>query len=383
MKDEPDIIKELREDEKLGKIKNLPKDKQDTSDVDNENFDKEFAGTVHVFEEKIKDEEGNINLEDIEKNFEIIFENYHIAITLADEKERIVSWNKYTEELFNMDEKELFMKPVEKLYPTEEWKKIREKNIRQKGIKYKLETKMIRKDEELFDAEISLCILKGKDGKTAGSIGIIRDITKLKNTERKLTESEEKYRTIFENSAVAITLTDENENIISWNNYAEKLLEMGKEELYMKPVKSLYPPNEWTKIRNQNVRQKGMQHHLETKILRKNKDPIEVDISLSVLKNHEGLIVGSIGVIKDITEQKKIEHELEYKHNLLQSLLDNIPDSIYFKDEKNRFIKVNKAKASHSKTKPKDMQGKTDFDFFSKEEARQSSEGCRTLDFNN
>ncbi|MCK4995595.1 MAG: PAS domain S-box protein, partial [Thermoplasmatales archaeon] len=241
MKDEPDIIKELREDEKLGKIKNLPKDKQDTSDVDNENFDKEFAGTVHVFEEKIKDEEGNINLEDIEKNFEIIFENYHIAITLADEKERIVSWNKYTEELFNMDEKELFMKPVEKLYPTEEWKKIREKNIRQKGIKYKLETKMIRKDEELFDAEISLCVLKGRDGKTAGSIGIIRDITKLKNTERKLTESEEKYRTIFENSAVAITLTDENENIISWNNYAEKLLEMGKEELYMKPVKSLYP----------------------------------------------------------------------------------------------------------------------------------------------
>ena len=233
---------------------------------------------------------------------------------------------------------------------------------------------MIRKDEEPFDAEISLCILKGRDGKTAGSIGIIRDITKLKNTERKLTESGEKYRTIFENSAVAITLTDENENIISWNKYAETLLEMGKEELYMKPVRSLYPPEEWKKIRNQNVRQKGMQHHLETKILRKNKDPIDVDISLSVLKNHEGLIVGSIGVIKDITEQKKIEHELEYKHNLLQSLLDNIPDSIYFKDEKNRFIKVNKAKASHSKTKPEDMQGKTDFDFFSKEEAEQSFE---------
>ena len=99
------------------------------------------------------------------------------------------------------------------------------------------EIKMIRKDEEPFDAEISLCILKGRDGKTAGSIGIIRDITKLKNTERKLTESGEKYRTIFENSAVAITLTDENENIISWNKYAEKLLEMGKEELYMKPGK--------------------------------------------------------------------------------------------------------------------------------------------------
>ena len=72
MKDEPDIIKELREEEKLGKIKNLSKDKQDISDVDNENFDKESAGTVHVFEENLKGEERNINLEGIEKNFEIL-----------------------------------------------------------------------------------------------------------------------------------------------------------------------------------------------------------------------------------------------------------------------------------------------------------------------
>ena len=115
MKDEPDIIKELREEEKLGKIKNLSEDRQDISDFENENFDKEAVGTVHVFEGNLKGEERKIYLEDMERNFEIIFENCHIAITLADEKERIISWNKYTEELFNMDERELFMKPVEKL----------------------------------------------------------------------------------------------------------------------------------------------------------------------------------------------------------------------------------------------------------------------------
>ncbi len=371
MKNEPDIIKELKKEEKLGKLKNLSKNAHDILDT-KETCYETYDGTINVFKKTLKENEKKNIFENIEEKYKVIFENYAIAITLADEKERIISWNNYTEELFNMDERDLFKRPVETLYPENEWKKIREKNIRQEGLKYKFETKMIKKDKSLFDVEISLSILKGKEGKIVGSVGIIRDITNLKNTERELFDSEEKYRTIFENSAIAITLTDENENIISWNKYTEHLLGMTKEDLYMKPVESLYPIEEWKKIRKQNIRQKGMQHQLETKILRINNEPIDVNISLSVLKNHEGLIIGSIGVIKDITEQKKIENELEYKHNLLQSLLDNIPDSIYFKDKENRFIKVNKAKAEHSNTKPEKMIGKTDFDFFLKEEAERS-----------
>jgi PAS domain S-box-containing protein len=193
--------------------------------------------------------------------------------------------------------------------------------------------------------DISLSVLKDHKGEIIGSIGVIRDISERKDYDKKLKESEERYRTIFDNSAVAIMLTDEKENIISWNKYAENMLNMNEKDLYMKPVNSLYSPEEWKRIRKENVRQKGMQHHLETKILRKNDEPLEVDISLSVLKDHNGDIVGSIGVIKNISERKKMEAKLSYEKNLLQSLLDSIPDSIYFKDKDSKFIKVNKAKA--------------------------------------
>ena len=373
MKDEPDIIKELRKEEKLGKLKILSLEEDDTQ-VTNETYRESPDGTVHVFEEPLKRTGEDIKIEDIAIRYSSIFENYAIAITIADEKERIISWNKYAEELLNMDENDLSLRNVSSLYPPEEWKKIRAENIRNKGMKNKIETKMIKKNGELLDVEMSLCILKGVEGKIVGSIAVIQDITKLKITERKLTESEEKYRSIFENSAVAITLTDENEKIISWNKYTENLLGMAEKDLYMKPVETLYPSEEWKKIRGENIRQKGMQHHLETKILRKNNVPIDVDISISVLKNNEGAIIGSIGVIKDITEQKRIENELEYKHNLLQSLLDNIPDSIYFKDKEGRFIKVNKAKAKHSNTTSEKMIGKTDLDFFLKDVAVKSIE---------
>jgi two-component system, sensor histidine kinase and response regulator len=182
--------------------------------------------------------------------------------------------------------------------------------------------------------------------------------------------SDEKYRIIFENSAVAITVTDEQERIVSWNHYTEALLGMTKDDLNLKPVQSLYPAEEWNRMRSQNIRQKGMQHHFETTILRKNKEPLEVDISLSVMKDSQGKIIGSIGVIKDITDQKIAERAFAYEHTRLQALLDNIPDSIYFKDEQNKFVLVNKAKAAHSNTQPDVMVGKTDFQFLGPEEAK-------------
>jgi len=117
-----------------------------------------------------------------------------------------------------------------------------------------------------------------------------------------------------------------------------------------------------------------MQHHLETKIIMSNNELIDVDISLSVLKNHEGEVIGSIGVIKDITEEKKIQRRLAFERELLQSLLDNIPDSIYFKDENSKFVKVNKAKAEHSNVAPEEMIGKTDLDFKHKEDAMRIHE---------
>ena len=132
-----------------------------------------------------------------------------------------------------------------------------------------------------------------------------------KKAERQLQIAEERYRTIFENSAVAITVVDGDEHLVSWNKFTETLLGMNREDLYMRPVKSLYPAEEWEKIKNHDVKQKGMQHHLETQILKKDGEVIDVDISLSVLKNPEEKTTLSIGIIRDITERKKAERKLK------------------------------------------------------------------------
>ncbi len=140
----------------------------------------------------------------------------------------------------------------------------------------------------------------------------LSDITEHKKAEYERQLAEDKYRVIFENSAVAITMVDEHERLISWNRFTEDLLGMDRDDLYLKPVRLLYPAEEWERIRAYHLRQKGMQHHLvETRMIKKDGSIIEVDISLSVLTNAEGKTTGSIGIIRDITEHKKAEEKIK------------------------------------------------------------------------
>ncbi|MFC1490464.1 response regulator [Candidatus Latescibacterota bacterium] len=68
-------------------------------------------------------------------------------------------------------------------------------------------------------------------------------------------------------------------------------------------------------------------------------------------------------------ELARIKNELYNERKLLDILLENIPDSIYFKDKNARFVRVSKSLASMFNMKPQELIGKTDKDFFPKEVA--------------
>ncbi len=369
MKNDSDIVKTLREEERLGKLQNQTTNTTTEPELSNQLVkQKQCVPTLAKEPARYEPKRTIIDLVSPQEKYETIFENFSVAITLADNEERIVSWNKYTEELLNMRESDLFMKPVCSLYPPDEWEKIRKENVRQKGIRYRMETKMLRRDEGSFDVDVSICILKGFKGEIVGSVAIITDITELKNIEKELKESEKKYRTIFDNSAVAITMTDEHEKIISWNKYAEMLLGMNKDDLFLKPVQDLYPVSEWKKIRSQNIRQKGMQHHLETKIQKKNNEQIDVDISLSVLKNHEDRVVGSIGVMKDISARKRIEKNLEESEKKFKLLYEKAPVPYHTLSPEGLITDVNEKWCQAFGYTKDEVRGKFIFDFISEHE---------------
>jgi len=237
--------------------------------------------------------------------FKVVFENSPSAITVTDSQERIVAWNPMAEKMLGMTRVDLFNQPVSSLYTPQEWKRIRSMNIRHKGMLSNIDTQVICKDGSLLDVSASISVLKDTKGKVIGSIGILYDVTREKLAQHQMRESENKLRIILDNSAAAITMTDEKEQIISWNSFAEKLFGMSAQDLICRPVSSLYPPDEWKAIRSLNIRETGFMHHLETKAMRKDGSIIDVDLSVNVLKDDKGKIVGSVGMLQDITDRKR------------------------------------------------------------------------------
>ncbi len=261
-----------------------------------------------------------------QKNLEAIFDAVPVGMLLADENVNITHVNPAIKQIVRRDNSQMIDQPIGNALGCihcmcDEQRCGRTTScsacIFRKTIKGVLDS-----GQPVHDAEIrSTLVIDGKettlwvrmsaepvvmDGRRYVVVAV-DDITERKEAEQKLQSVESRYRTIFENSAVAITMADEQERLVSWNRFTETLLHMGAEDLLLRPVQSLYPAQEWTRIRACNVRQRGMQHHLETRMIRKDGRVIDVDISLSVLKNSEGQATGSIGVIRDISERKQAE----------------------------------------------------------------------------
>jgi PAS domain S-box-containing protein len=84
-----------------------------------------------------------------------------------------------------------------------------------------------------------------------------------------------------------------------------------------------------------------------------------------LIRDAEGLVIGIRTTLQNMKAYKEVEAALAQERDLLHTLLDNIPDCIYFKDMEGRFIRINKGLAELLDLQtPDEAVGKTDFDFY-------------------
>jgi PAS domain S-box-containing protein len=89
-------------------------------------------------------------------------------------------------------------------------------------------------------------------------------------------------------------------------------------------------------------------------------------------RDGRGNILGTIGITRDITERKQAEQTIASERTLFRTVIDNLPDCIYAKDEAGRKILANPADLKNLRCKTEaEAIGKTDFEFFSREIAEK------------
>ena len=166
------------------------------------------------------------------------------------------------------------------------------------------------KNGEAIAASLAITVERDPQGWVRFLDFVVEDITKQKEIEKDLSRSRELFKVIFDNSAAAITVTDKDEKIIAWNPFAEQMFEMTREDLFNKPIKDLYPEREWRKMRKLKIRQKGSLSGISTEVIKKDGTLLDVDASISIIKDAQGNVVGSIGILRDTTKQRRVQEML-------------------------------------------------------------------------
>ena len=125
----------------------------------------------------------------------------------------------------------------------------------------------------------------------------------------------------------------------------------------------------------QTIIRTGQLLNIEEKETHPNRPDTWVSTIKLPLTDNNGNIIGTFGISRDVTKRKQAEEELAQEQYLMRTLMDNLPDHIYFKDHESHFLRVNKALAQFlGLNDPAQAIKKTDFDFFTGEHAQQAYE---------
>lgn len=172
---------------------------------------------------------------------------------------------------------------------------------------------------------------------------------KAEQMEAALRDSEERFRSVVESTPDAIVLADYRGTIISLNKSAQRLFGYAEEEILGKPLTVLMP------ARYRDAHQKGIERSrtatcprligktIELRGLRKDGSEFPLELSLATWKTPSGTFYS--GIIRDITERKQAEQELERLSRRHELTLDSAGEGIYGLDLQGNTTFVNQAAA--------------------------------------
>lgn len=171
-------------------------------------------------------------------------------------------------------------------------------------------------------------ILDGQ-GEVSQVVTVIRDITRRKQAQEALQQSENRFRSVVEHSLDGIILQDAEANIVFANPASTEILGYTLDEFLALPQQSMVPPDQWPILLTaEERRSRGQADHYEVEVLHKDGRRIPLLIS-SAPRYENDRFIGTVTVFTDITERKRIEEKIRESEEKYRTLVETLREVIY------------------------------------------------------
>jgi PAS domain S-box-containing protein len=196
-----------------------------------------------------------------------------------------------------------------------------------------LEVRLKNRDGSYILCSFSAKIYFDAQGKPEKIIGSMHDITERKRAEEALRENEEKFRVLFEQLPIGISLLDKNRKVMQVNPALEKILGISKDDLlqekhqtrrYIRSDGTTMPAEEFASARA--FKEQKLVRDIETGVITESGKTIWTSVSAAPFPMADkGLLI----VTADITERKQAEDGLKKSEEKYRSIFENVQDVYY------------------------------------------------------
>jgi two-component system, sensor histidine kinase and response regulator len=167
---------------------------------------------------------------------------------------------------------------------------------------------------ELIDIEASINPIMGESNEIIGFLTIQKNITQRKAIEKKLIESEARFRRIFEEGPLGMAIVDFDLYIQSSNPRAAQILGYKTNEMTGLEIKNITHPDDYAsdlELRKMVINGTIPFYQMDKRYLKKNGEVIWINLTVTAIRNKEKEPLYFLSMIEDISDRKKNEEKLK------------------------------------------------------------------------